>query len=84
MFKYRDYSKNKKGGGSREPLPFIDKDPLFYLSSFQIPFREEPAAESSGFFLRPVAADNASLWCSSHLTSLGHARPILLRKTIIY
>ena len=51
MFKYRDYSKNKKGGGSREPLPFVDKDPLFYLSSFQIPFREEPAAKSSGLFL---------------------------------
>jgi len=52
MFKYNDYDKYKKGGGSREPLPFIDKDPLFYLSSFQIPFREKPAAKSSGFFLR--------------------------------
>ena len=51
MFKYVDYSNNKKSGGSREPPRFQFKDPLFYLSSFQIPFREEPAAKSSGFFL---------------------------------
>jgi len=30
---------SKKNSGSREPLDF--KDPLFYLSSFQIPFRKK-------------------------------------------
>ena len=40
LFKPGNYDKGKKGGGSREPLLFKDDDPLFYLSSFQIPFRE--------------------------------------------
>ena len=51
-FKLTDYDIYKKGGGSREPPQFNSIDPLFYLSSFQIPFREKPAAYRSGFFLR--------------------------------
>ena len=37
-----------KGGGSREPLPFIRTDPLFYLSSFQT---GKPAAFKRRAFL---------------------------------
>jgi len=52
MFKSIYYDDHKKSGGSREPPQLQSKDPLFYLSSFQIPFREDPAATSSGVFLR--------------------------------
>ena len=50
MFKYVDYSNIKKSGGSREPLRFQSIDPLFYLSSFFIPYRKEPAAERQRVF----------------------------------
>jgi hypothetical protein len=40
---------SKKNSGSREPLDF--KDPLFYLSSFQLSFCKKPAANRSGLFL---------------------------------
>jgi hypothetical protein len=39
-----------KGGGSREPQPFTSVDPLFYLSSFQTPFRKSRRA-NGGFFV---------------------------------
>ena len=52
MFKSSFYDKGKKGGGSREPLPFYEKQIakfLFYLSSFN-PFCEKRRCRNAAAF----------------------------------